>query len=265
MAVHSVVLVREVWDTRDLVGAVLDDRQAVNEGALATRFEPQDLNALELALRIKDDHGGTVTAMAAGAPRDVDVLRECLYRGVDNVQRIDADPRSLDTQALAHLFAEAIRNAGDVDLILTGMTLIEDENSLLGPHVAAQLGARQLTYVDDIDALEGGRVVGKRSIEMGYEFVEVALPAVLSVGVALVENDPRTPRTAKAMLKLKAKKVEIPVVTAADLGTPDPGSLCTTAVASHEAIAERVIESTVVDPDDEDALKRMLDAVLKGE
>ena len=265
MAIQSVVLVREVWDTRDLVGAVLDDRQTVNEGALATRFEPQDLNALELALRLKDDHGGTVTAMAAGTPRDVDVLRECLYRGVDSVRRIDADPRVLDTQALAHLFAQAIRNAGDVDLILTGMTLIEDENSLLGPHVAAQLGARQLTYVDDIDALGDGTVVGKRSIEMGYEYVEVSLPAVLSVGVALVEDDPRTPRTAKAMLKLKAKKIEIPVMSAADLGTPDPTTLCTTDVAAHEAVEERVIESTVVDPESEDALKRMLAEVLKGE
>jgi len=265
MAVQSVVLVREVWDTRDLVGAVLDDRQEVNDGALATRFEPQDLNALELALRIKDEHGGTVTAIAVGTPRDVDVLRECLYRGVDSVQRIDADPRALDTRALARLFAQAIRGVGDADLILAGMTLAEDENALLGPYVAAQLGARQLTYIDDIDALGDGKVVGKRSIEMGYEYVEVPLPAVLSVGVALVEDDPRTPRAAKAMLKLKAKKVDIPVLSVADLETPDPAAHCTTDVAAHEAVEERIIESTVVDPESEDALKRMLDDVLKGE
>jgi electron transfer flavoprotein beta subunit len=250
-----------VWDTRDLTGRVLDDGGQVKAGALATRFEPEDLNALEMALRIKDEQGGTVTAISLGQPGDVDVLRECLYRGVDGVVRVDADPRSLDTQGQAGLLAEAIRKQEGYDLVLTGVTVTEGENSLIGSHVAALLGIEQISYVDSLVTIGDGRVVGKRAIEMGYEDVEVPLPALMTVGVALVEDDPRTPRSAKAMLKLKAKKVEIPLLTAADLGA----TAATTTIAGHEAVPEVVIESKEVDPEDEAALQTMLDEVLKGD
>jgi electron transfer flavoprotein beta subunit len=265
MAYHCIVIVREVWDTRDLAGSVLDEGGGIKEGLLATRFETEDLNALEMALRIKDDHGGTVTALSIGAPGDVDVLRECLYRGVDETVRIDADPRSLDTQAAARLLAEAIKKREDCRLVLVGVTVAEGENSLLGSHVAALLGVEQISYVDSIEAIAEDHVVGRRGIEMGYEDVQVPLPALLSVGVALVEDDPRTPRSAKAMLKLKAKKAEIPTLSPSDLETADPAAGRTTRIDGYEAIAERVIESKEVDAEDESALKAMLDEVLKGE
>lgn len=265
MAIDSIVIVREVWDTRDLVGSVLDGAGALKQAGLATRFETEDLNALEAVLRIKDDQGGTVTALAVGGPREVDVLRECLYRGVDAAVRIDADPATLDTQATAALLAAAIRKQDAWDLIVTGVSVTEGENSLLGSHLAALLGIEQISYVDAIDAIGNGKVTGKRAIELGYEYVEAPLPALLSVGVALTADDPRTPRSAKAMLKLKAKKVEIPTLTPAALGIDDPAALRTTRVAGLEAIPERVIQSTEVDPDNESALKAMLDAVLKGD
>ena len=265
MAINSTVIVREVWDTRDLVGTVLDGAGGVSEGALTTRFEPQDLNALELALRLKDEHGGAVRAVSLGAPRGVDVLRECLYRGADAVHRVDAGAEELDTGAAARLLAEAVRRAGPYDLVLVGMTLAEGENSLLGAHLATCLGIAQISYVDDVDEAGEGRVVGKRAIEMGYEHIEASLPALLSVGVALVEDDPRTPRSAKAMLKLKAKKVQIPVWAAAELGETDPAAGRTTKAAGREPVPERVIESRSVDPEDESALRAMLEAVLKGE
>lgn len=264
MAFNIMVIVREVWDTRDLAGTVLDEGGQVKAGALATRFETEDLNALEAALRIKDENGGTVTAISVGAPREVDVLRECLYRGVDQAVRVEANPGELDTQATAGLLAEAIKKQGHYDLILSGVTLAEGENALLGSYVAALLGIEQISYVDAIEEIGDGSVVGKRGIEMGYESVQVPLPALLTVGVALVEDDPRTPRSAKAMLKLKAKKVDIPALTPGDLGV-DPASLVTTAIAGHESVPERLIESKDVDPDDEAALKSMLDDVLKGE
>lgn len=264
MACNCIVIAREVWDTRDLAGPVLDDSGEVKAGALATRFETEDLNALEMALRIKDEQGGKVTVLSVGTPGDVDVLRESLYRGVDETVRIDADPHALDTQGMASLLAEAIRKQEAYHLVLVGVTIVEGENSLLGSHVAALLGIEQISYVDSIESLTEEHVVGKRAIEMGYESVQVPLPALLSVGVALVEDDPRTPRSAKAMLKLKAKKAEIPTLSASDLG-PAPGPAQTVAVQGHEAIAERVIESKEVDAEDESALKAMLDAVLKGE
>lgn len=259
MACNCIVIVREVWDTRDLVGDVLDGG---NPKGLATRFEPEDLNALEMALRIKDDQGGTVTAIAVGQPGDVDVLRECLYRGTDAVVRVDADPRALDTQSVAGLVAEAIKKQEGYGLVLTGVTVSAGENSILGSHVAALLGLPQVSYVDSLESLSDSAAVARRGVEGGYEDVEVGLPAVLTVGVALTEDDPRTPRSAKAMLKLKAKKVEIPVLAAADLGGEPAASLNK---AGMEAVPEKVIESREVDAADEAALKTMLDEVLKGD
>ena len=263
MAFNSVVIVREVRDTRDLVGPVLDEGGRVKEGLLDTRFETQDLNALETALRIKDEHGGKVTAVSVGAPGNVDVLKECLYRGADDTLRIDADPGTLDTHATARLIAEALKKVEPYDLVLTGMTVVEGESSLLGAHLAGLLGIEQISYVDAIEGLAQGKVTAKRAIEMGDEYIEVSTPAVLIVGVALVEDDPRTPRSAKAMLKLKMKKADIPTVTPADLGLADAAPAVR--VSSLVAVPERTIDSREIDGEDEAALKAMLDEILQGE
>lgn len=263
MAFNCVVIVREVRDTRDLVGPVLDESGQVKEGSLDTRFETQDMNALEAALRIKDEHGGKVTAVSVGTPGNVDVLKECLYRGADATLRIDADAAALGTQATAQLVASALKQVEPYDLVLTGMTIVEGENSLLGVHVAGLLGMEQISYVDGIEAVAEGKVTAKRAIEMGDEYVEVNTPAVLAVGVALIEDDPRTPRSAKAMLKLKMKKAEIPTVSPADLGLADIAPTVT--VTGFEAVPERQIDSREVDGEDEAALKGMLDEILQGE
>ncbi len=258
MSVDTVVIVREVWDTRDLVGQVLDDAGGIKTDTVATRFEPEDLNALEMALRLKESHGATVTAISAGAPRSVDVLREALYRGADAAVRVDADPLSLDDQALAAAYAGAIRERGPCGLVLLGTTIVDGANSMLGAHLAAALDADQVSWVDALEEVTAEKAIAKRAIEMGYESVEVPLPAVLSVGVALLEDDPRAPRSAKAMLKLKMKKVEIPV-HAASAGEP------LTRTAGRAAVPARIIESRTVDAESETELKAMLDEARKGE
>lgn len=261
MAINCIVIVREVWDTRDLIGDVLDDAGRIKDGALDTRFEPEDLNALETALRIKDEHGGKVTAVSVGAPKSVDVLRECLYRGVDEVLRVDADPAGLDAQAKAVLLAEAVQQIGAYDLILIGTTVVDAENSLPGAHLAGVLGIPQVSWVDEIEEIADGRAVGKRAVEMGYESVDVPFPALMSIGVALLEDDPRAPRSAKAMLKLKMKKADIPMMTPRG----NPAEAVTTSVAGYEKVPERVIESKEVDPEDETELRTMLEEMQKGD
>ncbi|MFH0908994.1 MAG: electron transfer flavoprotein beta subunit/FixA family protein [bacterium] len=261
---NIIVIAREVWDTRDLVGQVVDDTGAVKTAALTTRYDTEDLNALEMALRLKDQHGGKVTVLSAGAPGAVDVLREALYRGADEAIRVNAARGDLDTQAAAKVYAAAIRKIGTYDLILLGVNVPEGENALLGSHLAAQLGVEQISYVDNIDQLGNGTVTGKRAIEMGYEFVEAPLPALLSVGVALVADDPRTPRSAKATLKLRHKKTNIPAWEPADLGIADPKALRTTVIAGYHPIEERVVDTKDVDPESESALSAMLGDVLKG-
>lgn len=258
MSVDTIVIVREVWDTRDLVGQVLDDTGQIKSDTVATRFEPEDLNALEIALRLKDSQGGKVTAISAGEPRGVDVLREALYRGVDAVIRVNADPLTLDEQALAEAYAGAIREQGAYGLVLIGTTVVDGANSLLGAHLAAALDADQVSWVDALEEATPEKIVVKRAIEMGTETVEAPLPAVISVGVALLEDDPRTPRSAKAMLKLKMKKVEIP-------GHDAPATESATQTAERAAVPERVIETRTVDAENEAELKAMLDEARKGD
>ena len=262
MPCNTIVIAREVWDTRDLAGQLLDDAGQIKAAALATRFDPEDLNALEMALKIKDTQGGKVTVLSVGASRQVEVLRESLYRGADEVISVKADG-ALDTQATAALLAAAIKKVGGYHLVLCGITLADGENSLLCAHLAELLGVDLITWVDAIDKLDAAKVTGKRAIEMGYEYIEAPLPCVLGVGVALLEDDPRAPRSAKAMLKLKHKKTDIPAWSAADLGV-DVAASATTATAGHEAIVQRVIESQNVDVESESALTAMLAEIRKG-
>jgi len=264
MPYNSIVIVREIWDTRDLVGSIVEEGK-IREDKLTTRFEPEDLNALEMALRIKDQHGGKVIAISIGQPKEVDVLRECLYRGVDEVIRLD-DPAfaDLDSLAAGYVLAQAIRRIGEFDLILSGVNVPEGENSLLASHIAQFLGVEQISYVDDIEEISDGKVLCKKAVEMGYEYIEVKLPALLIVGVALVKDDPRAPRSAKARLKLKHKKTPIPTWRAEDIGVSDLSELKAVRVSGYDPIPEKAIESKEVDPEDEKVLKAMLNEILSG-
>ena len=210
-----------------------------------------------MALQIRDDHGGTVTAISLGASHDVDVLRESLFRGVDNVVRVlPPDGAALDTAAQAELLAAAIRKVDAYDLVLTGVSVPEGENSLLGAELATRLGHSRITYVDSLTEITADNVKCKREIEMGSEFVRAPLPAVLVLGVYLLKDDPRTPRSAKAKLKLKKKKVPIPESTAAELGLAEPATKIT--VAGYQAIPPREVDTKDVDPEDNSALQAML-------
>lgn len=263
MSYNSIVLVREVWDTRDLVGDVLDSSGKVKEETLATRFEVEDLNALEMALKIKDEHGGKVTAVSLGKDRETDVLRECLYRNVDEGIRL-ADPKfdNLDTFGCSYVISKAIEKIGDFDMVFAGIDVVEGENAQIGSHVAQQLGIEQVSYVDELEEISPEYVVCKRAIEGGYETVQANLPALVIVGVALLKDDPRAPRSAKARLKLRRKKTKIPVWDAPELALDDSLLSSLTTIEEYETVPTREIESKNVDPKDEDELEAMLDEVM---
>ena len=263
MSIHSIVIVREVWDTRDLATDVVGGDGKLMPGVLTHRFEPEDLNSLEQALQLKEEHGGRVTVLSAGTTAEVDVLRESLYRGVDDVYRIvPPEGAALDTAATAALLAGGIEKVGAYDVILLGVSLPEDENSLLGAELAARLGVDQLSYVDSLSEVNEQGFLCKREVEMGSEYLRVPRGSVLVLGVYLLKDDPRTPRSAKAMLKLKMKKKPIEEWSAADLGITDLAAGITTSVVTHEAVPPREVDSTTVDPENEAELKTMLQDIL---
>ncbi len=260
MSLDIVVLVKEIYDTRDLLTDVLDPDGTVKDELLESRFDPEDLNALEMALKMKDAHGGRITCLSMGAPRKLDVLRECLYRGVDAVGRLeDAAFLGLDTLAAARVLARAIRHLGRFDLVLTGIQVVEGENSMLGCHVAAELGVTLVSYVEEIEAVLPQSVTVRRAVEGGIEVVEAPLPCLLTVGVALLQEDPRTPRSARAKLKLQHKKTPIPHWGRSELELEGEALSASTRVAGHEAVERREIAHTRVDGTSMDELGKMVD------
>lgn len=256
---HSVVWVREIWDTRDLVGDVLDASGRPRWAGWEGRFDPEDLNALEMALQIKDtDPHGEVTAISGGPPRKMDVLRECLYRGVDRVVRLSTGDETIGILGEARLVARALEKLSKVDALFTGIQINEGEYAQRGAMVARLLNWPLVSYVEAVDGVEDGRMELRRAIEGGIQVVDAPWPVVVSVGVALVKEDPRAPRSAKAKLKLKHKKTGIPEWGVADLGISDSTGISPARIVGYRPLEQRSFPSRRVDGTSEEELRQML-------
>ena len=108
-----IVLVKQVPDTANVTGEAMKDDGTVNRAALPAIFNPEDLNALEEALRLKERHGGRVTVLTMGPPAAAQVLRESLYRGADEVVLLsDRAFAGADTLATSYALARAIEQLG---------------------------------------------------------------------------------------------------------------------------------------------------------
>ena len=152
VSLRIVVLVKQVPDTQNVTGEAMKDDGTVNRAALPAVFNPEDLNALEEALRLKERHGGRVSVITMGPPAAVQVLRESLYRGADEVILLsDKDFAGADTLATSYTLALAVRKLGPVDLVLCGRQAIDGDTAQVGPQTAEKLGMPQITCVSRID------------------------------------------------------------------------------------------------------------------
>ena len=175
----------------------------INRSVLPAIFNPEDLNALEMALEIKDRAPKTkITAMTMGPPSAAEILRQCLYRGVDDVYLLsDIKFAGSDTWATAYTLASAIKKlVPDVNLIFAGRQAIDGDTAQVGPQVAEKSGVNQVTYVEEVLKLEPDALIVKRLIEGGIEEAKVALPALLTV--MDTANRPRPPEV-RRMMKYK--------------------------------------------------------------
>jgi len=195
-----VVLVKQVPDTANVTGEAMKEDGTVNRGALPAVFNPEDLNALEEALRLRDRHGGRVTVLTMGPPSAAQVLREALFRGADEVVLLsDRAFAGADTLATSYALARAIEHLGESDLVLCGRQAIDGDTAQVGPQTAEKLGLPQITCVSRIDELEApgaspgdpGSVTATRSVEGGTETLRAPLPALLTI--TSEANDPRPP------------------------------------------------------------------------
>ncbi len=171
---------------------------------------PFDLYAVEEALRIKERVGDVeVVAISMGPPQAEEALREVIAMGVDTAYLIsDRAFAGADTLATSYTLSRAIEWIGDYDLIICGKQAIDGDTAQVGPGIAAHLDLPQITYVRKIEEIKEGYIRAERMVEDGYYVVEAPLPCVITVVKEI--NEPRLP-TLKG--KLRAKKVEIPVLT----------------------------------------------------
>jgi len=205
MGLKIVVLAKQVPDTRNVGKDAMKADGTVNRAALAAIFNPEDLNALEQALRLKDKYeGSTVSILTMGPGRAAEIIRESMYRGADNGFLLtDRAFAGSDTLATSYALSCAIRNFPKVDVIICGRQAIDGDTAQVGPQVAEKLGMPQITYAEEILECTSKKIVVKRRLEKGVEVVEGTLPMVVTVNSSAPEC---RPRVAKLVMKYKHAK-----------------------------------------------------------
>jgi electron transfer flavoprotein beta subunit len=245
---NCVVLVKQVPDTHNVTSNAMKDDGTMNRAALPAIFNPEDLNALEMALQVRDQYGGTVTVITMGPPSAAEVLRAALYRGADRVILLsDKKFAGADTLATSYALKCAIEKIGDYDLVFCGRQAIDGDTAQVGPQTAEKLGLPQITYADSVVNLEGDEAIVERAFPMGNELVKCTLPCLLTVvGSAnqprppsarkrieyklaatpleyrgLLERRPEFPSEEALDAYLAARNLKIPVWSAADIGAEE--------------------------------------------
>jgi len=212
MSYKSIVLVKQVPDTRHVTGEVMTDKGTMNRGALPAIFNPEDLHALEMALQVRERYGGEVTVLTMGPPKAAEILRESLYRGVDQVILLtDRKFAGADTQATSYTLKCAIDKIGEFDLIFCGRQAIDGDTAQVGPQVADKLSIPQITYAESVISLEESEIIVNRALTLGSELVQCELPCLLTVVSSA--NTPRPPSVRKRIeYKLAAIPAEYPAL-----------------------------------------------------
>jgi electron transfer flavoprotein beta subunit len=200
-----IVLAKQVPDTRNVGKDAMKADGTVNRAALPAIFNPEDLNALEQALRIKDQFPGTtITLLTMGPGRAAEIIREGLFRGADDgILLTDRAFAGSDTLATSYAIGQTLKKYGNYDIIIAGRQAIDGDTAQVGPQVAEKLGIPQITYAEEIQAIEKGKVTVKRRLERGVEVVKCPMPLVITVNSSA--PDCRA-RNAKLIMKYKHAK-----------------------------------------------------------
>ena len=214
MSLKIVVLAKQVPDTRNVGKDAMKADGTVNRAALPAIFNPEDLNALEAALRLKDAvEGSTVHILTMGPQRAADIIRDAMFRGADGGYLLsDRKFAGSDTLATSYALSCALRKIMP-DVIVAGRQAIDGDTAQVGPQVAEKLGLPQVTYAEEIVEIRESSLVIKRRLEHGTEVVECPLPAVITVNASAAEC---RPRNAKRVMKYKYALASSEIAAAAD-------------------------------------------------
>jgi len=203
VAYNCVVCVKQVPDTSRITGEAMKDDGTVNRAALPAIFNPEDLNALEEALAIRDQYGGTVTVLTMGLPTACEVLRESLFRGADRAVLItDRRAAASDTLATSYILSCAVKKL-EADIVLCGRQAIDGDTAQVGPQLAEKLGLPLVTYLDELVGVEDRVATIRRNVGNGFEVVRCQLPLLATV--MDTANTPRPPAARRVMKYKKAR------------------------------------------------------------
>lgn len=203
MGYNCVVCAKQVPDTKRITGDAMKEDGTVNRAALPTIFNPEDLNALEEALAIRDKYGGTVTVVTMGPPAACELLRESLFLGADRVILLsDRRAAASDTLATSYILRCAVKKL-EADIVLCGRQAIDGDTAQVGPQLAEKLDLPLVTYLEELIGIEDGRIKARRNVGNGWEVVSCDLPVLVTV--MDIANTPRPPATRRIMKFKKAK------------------------------------------------------------
>ena len=233
-----VVLAKQVPDTRNVGKDAMTPEGTVNRAALPAIFNPEDLNALDMALALKDrTEGSTVHVLTMGPQRAADIIRDAMFRGADGGYLLSGrEFAGSDTLATSYALSCALKKIRP-DVIVAGRQAIDGDTAQVGPQVAEKLGLPQVTYAEEILAVEPEKLVIKRRLEHGTEVVECPIPLVVTANASAASC---RPRNAKRVMTYKCAMAASEIAAA-------PESAAALRAAAKPAL--QIVEWAAVDVD----------------
>ncbi len=208
MSFRILVLAKQVPDTRNVGKDAMKSDGTVNRAALPAIFNPEDLNALEFALRVKDSRDDAeILIITMGPPRAAEIIREGIYRGADSgVLITDRKFAGSDTLATSYALSLAVSKLAPFDLVVAGRQAIDGDTAQVGPQVAEKVNIPQITYAEEFMGFNGNKIQIKRRLERGVEILESICPVLVTVHSSA---PPCRMRNAKRLMKYKHAKTDI--------------------------------------------------------
>jgi len=215
---NIIVCIKQVPDAKDVRLDPVTNTLA-REG-VESIMNPYDQHALEAAVALKESTGGEVTVMTMGPPQAEEVLRQAISCGADRAVLVsDRSFAGADTWATAYTLAQAVRQLGSFELIICGKQAIDGDTAQVGPGLAMRLNIPYATCIQKIRAADESTIVMERMMDDGYDVLQASYPLLFTV-----VKDINQPRVPSLKGKMKAKKAEITVLSAADIEA-DPASI----------------------------------------
>ncbi|HUX13340.1 MAG TPA: electron transfer flavoprotein subunit beta/FixA family protein [Spirochaetia bacterium] len=232
---------------------------------VGTVVNPLDLYAIEVGIRLKERFGGRITVLSMGPRMALSAIREALAMGCDDgILVSDRKFAGSDTWATSYTLAQAIRKAGNFDLVLCGERATDGDTGQVGPGIAAWMDLPLATYVSRIDEIDAKSLIVERLVEEGYQKLRLPIPALLTVVKEIAA--PRLPTLGG---KKRAKLAEIPTFTAENMQLDESciglnGSPTRVVKIQHPKVAREGVIVRAADDESIDAAIENLVEFLRG-